>query len=165
MTTTILNNGTKTYAFYTYIEIPVLEQIIEVQFRLGQMRVFIIDQVDFVSLGSAQSSFGQCLSDGAVSTVANQFDPDQVTCAVSTDCATNNQLQAQIATISTSVGAAGGGSVGCFCGSCLVAVVFYRRKKKAPPVVALVEDPGTNTSVANLLYTEAEEMNPLFSEQ
>jgi hypothetical protein len=35
-----------------------------------------------------------------------------------------SQLQAQVGTISTAVGAAGGGGIGCFCGSCIVAVLL-----------------------------------------
>jgi len=38
--------------------------------------------------------------------------------------------------ITTSIGVAGGGGVGCFLGASVVALVFYRRKKpKAEPLV------------------------------
>lgn len=165
VTTIVVNNATGLNSFYTYSSIPALEDIVDAWFQMASLRVFFITQEDFVALGASQGVFSGCIASSSVSDVSNQYDDSDVTCDVSTDCITvQNQLSAQVATISTSVGAAGGGSVGCFCGSCLIAVLYYRRKKKTVDTSALIErTDSTKSFVSSEAFEDAKDLvNPLF---
>jgi len=124
--------------------------------------VFILDEASFVALGllfstsifsyltasvgASQSVFAECLPSDAISEIEAQYDKDpDVQCAVDDTCAgvQTNQLTAQVGTISTAIGAAGGGGIGCFCGSCLIAFIFFRRKKTKADKEFEVKVPST----------------------
>eukprot|EP01102_Stenamoeba_stenopodia_P022137 TRINITY_DN9125_c0_g1_i1.p1 TRINITY_DN9125_c0_g1~~TRINITY_DN9125_c0_g1_i1.p1 ORF type:complete len:134 (-),score=35.52 TRINITY_DN9125_c0_g1_i1:105-506(-) len=132
------------------------------------MRVFIVDKVDFLALGDSQNVFGACIADDTVSEVSKQYSSRDVTCSASTNCESRefNQLQDKIGTISASIGAAAGGS-GCICGICVVALLFYRRKK-----VKLVDadfalspsDQRQKTFSDNFMFDETPS-NPLFQQE
>lgn len=131
------------------------------------MRVFIIDKIDYIALGSTQTVFGDCLPDSAVKDVEKQYDPNEVTCQVTPDCEPfeTNQLNAQVSTILPAVSVAGSVGVGCFCGSFLVATLFYRRKKTRRADLAVIERVGgeDKSFVDSLTYqNQARDINPLF---
>ena len=130
------------------------------------MQVFILNELDFSLIGESFNAFSGCISSADVKAVSNQYQSsaaEGVSCSVNSGCEATNQLQAQIGTISTSIGVAGGGGVGCFCGSCLIAVLFYRRKKKKIAGQATVESMGTSTFNSSDLFTANRDLtNPLF---
>jgi len=122
----MLNNGTGLMLFYLPKSSEVLEEAVEVWFKLNEWSAFLVDSVDFVSIGASQNQFSACLPKSGVDSVKKQYEEQSNSiCEVSTsECSVDNQLSAQVSTITTSVGVAGGGAVGCFCGSCLVAIIL-----------------------------------------
>jgi hypothetical protein len=125
ITTIQFNNRTGLSGFFVYSRLPRVEEVVEVWFMMGNLSVFVVDTVDFVALGASQSVFSACLPEDSIDTVVGQYETDEVVCDTDTGCSspTVNQLSAQVSTISTSVGAAGGGGIGCFCGSCVIALL------------------------------------------
>eukprot|EP01102_Stenamoeba_stenopodia_P012551 TRINITY_DN3980_c0_g1_i2.p1 TRINITY_DN3980_c0_g1~~TRINITY_DN3980_c0_g1_i2.p1 ORF type:complete len:663 (+),score=97.97 TRINITY_DN3980_c0_g1_i2:121-2109(+) len=166
ITTIMLNNDTQLMLFYLPKRSAALENVVDIWFKLNDWSAYVIDSVDFVAIGASQNQFSTCLPDESVDTVKKQYeDSGNSVCDVSSDCAAQNQLSAQVGTISTSIGVAGGGAVGCFCGSCIVALVFYRRKKKKemdPLATAKVESNETRQFQENIGFLSGEGANPLF---
>lgn len=170
MTSFLINNSTQLSVLFTSNPASRLRELLDVWFELNSMSVFLVNETDFVSLGQAQGVFGACLSDDSVDEVARSYEATDVTCEVSKDCRAPevNLLSSQVGTIATSVGAAGGGGVGCFCGACVVAVLFFRRKKKKDTDLAKAHSVAfSNTDeikfdVNDLFTNDQNLMNPLF---
>eukprot|EP01102_Stenamoeba_stenopodia_P000803 TRINITY_DN10751_c0_g1_i1.p1 TRINITY_DN10751_c0_g1~~TRINITY_DN10751_c0_g1_i1.p1 ORF type:complete len:946 (+),score=127.91 TRINITY_DN10751_c0_g1_i1:172-3009(+) len=172
LTSINLNNDTGMLALYSYSEVPGLQDFADVWFRMGDMRVYVLDTSEISAFGQGLQTFGACVSNSAVDEVIQQYETIDVTCDIDSSCLSRetNQLSAQIGSITTSVGVAGGGGVGCFCGSCLIAFLFFRRKKKKKDEFEEVKVTNTEQTLAsgtfNLLFDEQEQvMNPLFQEQ
>jgi len=123
----MLNNDTQLMLFYIPLRSEMMEKTVDVWFRLNQWSAFMVDSVDFVAIGASQNQFSACLPVGGIDSVTKEYEEQgNSICEVADNTCktTENQLSAQVGTISTSVGVAGGGAVGCFCGSCLVAIVL-----------------------------------------
>lgn len=154
-------------------EVPFLEDLFEVHFRLGERWVFLVDGQDFLELGRAQSVFAECLSEDSTDQVTARYESggEDIICAVldnSCEVQSFDLLASQVGTIGTSVGVAGGAGVGCFCGSCIVAVLFFRRKKKKDEIqdaaLSIQKSFAWNeeNQFSNDLFVETSDQNPLF---
>jgi len=165
-----INNSTGLSGLYLHHRLPRVEEVVPVWFRLRNLTVFLVDQVDFVALGAAQNVFSACLPSGAIDSVIEQYEggESRVTCEVSDDCSVPSvidTLAAQVGSISTSVGVAGGGGVGCFCGSCIIALLFFRRKKEKSDLAltaAVTTNEAFNHFQVNNFFEESDAVNPLF---
>jgi len=170
ITTVALNNKTENnlQAIYSTSRIKSLEGILDVWFVMGEMQVFILEGVEFLQIGESLKTFSGCIGSDDTDTVSKQYESvEGVSCSVNSGCeVVANQLQAQISSITTSVGVAGGGGVGCFCGSCLIVALFYRRKKKKITNMVVVDNQGVvNNFTFSDLFTENQELiNPLFGD-